>query len=151
MVYEVNLRGVWWCTKHAAPYLRASRRGPAIVNASSSGGLTGAPQNDAYAVPKSGVIALTRTTAVDLAPTVRCNCSCAAAVDTPMLQNIYDAAEDREAIDRALLATHLIPRLGTPDEVAKLVCYLASDDAAWITGSAFVIDGGRMAWRGTRG
>ena len=66
-----------------------------------------------------------------------------------MVQRYYDSAEDRAAVDRALLGTHLIPRLGKPEEVAKLVCFLASDDAAWITGSTHVIDGGATAWRGS--
>lgn len=148
-VYEINLRGMWWCTKYAAPHLKKSQRGPAIVNAASSGAMTGYPMNNAYGATKHAVIGLTRTTAIDLAPTVRCNCYCPAAVDTQMTQKFYQAAEDRDAIMRALVGTHLIPRLGRPQEIAKLVCFLASDDAAWLTGSAYVIDGGSLAWRGS--
>ena len=148
-VYEINLRGVWYCTRSAAPYLRESGRGPAIVNAASTGGVTGYPMASAYCSTKGAVIQLTKTTAIDLAPNVRCNCYCPAAVDTPMIQKYFEAAEDPEAITKALIGSHLIPRIGTPEEVAKLVCFLASDDAAWITGSAYMIDGGSLAWRGS--
>ena len=150
-VYEINLRGVWQCTKAAAPYLKESQRGPAIVNASSTGGVMGYPMASAYCATKGGVVQLTKTTAIDLAPRVRCNCYCPAAVDTPMIQKYFDAAEDKEAIEKALIGSHLIPRIGKPEEVAKLVCFLASDDAAWITGAAYLIDGGSLAWRGSNG
>ena len=98
---------------------------------------------------QGAVVQLTKTTAIDLGPTVRCNCYCPAAMDTPMIQKYFEAAEDKEAIEKALVGSHLIPRVGKPEEVAKLVCFLASDDAAWITGAAYVIDGGSLAWRGT--
>jgi NAD(P)-dependent dehydrogenase (short-subunit alcohol dehydrogenase family) len=65
-----------------------------------------------------------------------------------MVQKYIDAAEDKDAIMRALTGSHLIPRLGEPVEVAKLVCFLASDDASFITGAQFTIDGGSLAWRG---
>jgi NAD(P)-dependent dehydrogenase (short-subunit alcohol dehydrogenase family) len=149
-VYEINLRGVWLCTKHAGRYLRASTHGPAIVNASSTGGLTGYPMCPCYASTKGAVIQLTKITAVDMASDgVRCNCYCPAAIDTPMVQKYFEAAEDKEAIERALVGSHLVSRLGKPEEVARLVCFLASDDAAFINGTAVTIDGGSLAWRGT--
>jgi NAD(P)-dependent dehydrogenase (short-subunit alcohol dehydrogenase family) len=146
-VYEINLRGVWLCTKHAAPHLRASQRGPSIVNAASIGGLVGYPMAPAYCSSKGAILQLTKATAIDLAP-VRCNCYAPGSIDTPMIQKYYEAADDPEAIQRALTGSHLIPRLGRADEVAKLVCFLASDDASFITGAAYTIDGGSMAWRG---
>ena len=149
-VYEINLRGVYYCTRAAARYLRESQRGPAIVNAASTGGVTGYPMASAYCSSKGGVVQLTKTTAIDLAPTVRCNCYCPAAVDTPMIQKYFDAAEDPEALLKMLVGSHLVPRVGTPEEVAKLVCFLASDDAAFINGAAYLIDGGSLAWRGSQ-
>jgi NAD(P)-dependent dehydrogenase (short-subunit alcohol dehydrogenase family) len=150
-LYEINLRAVWLATKFAAPYLRRSQRGPAIVNASSTGGLTGYPMCPAYNATKGAVIQLTKATAIDLAPTVRCNCYCPAAVDTPMVQKYFAAAEDEGALRAALVGSHLIPRLGEPSDIASLVCFLASDEASWITGTAITIDGGSLAWRGSNG
>jgi NAD(P)-dependent dehydrogenase (short-subunit alcohol dehydrogenase family) len=150
-VYEINLRGTWLCTKYAAPHLLASKRSPAIVNAASTGGVLGYPMASAYGATKGGVIVLTKTTAVDLGPTVRCNCYCPAAVDTPMVSKYFETADDPDAIIAALVGSHIIPRLGRPEEIAKLVCFLGSDDASWITGQSFIIDGGSLAWRGTNG
>jgi NAD(P)-dependent dehydrogenase (short-subunit alcohol dehydrogenase family) len=149
-VYEINLRAVWLCTKHAAPHLKRSERGPAIVNAASIGGLVGYPMAPSYCSTKGAVIMLTKATAIDLGPKVRCNCYCPAAVDTPMVQKYFDAAEDKAAVERALTGSHIIPRLGEPEEVAKLVCFLASDESSFTTGASFVIDGGSLAWRGSR-
>jgi NAD(P)-dependent dehydrogenase (short-subunit alcohol dehydrogenase family) len=147
-VYEINLRGVWLCTKHAAPHLRRSERGPAIVNAASIGGLVGYPMASAYCSTKGAILQLTKATAIDLAP-VRCNCYSPGSIDTAMIRKYIDAADDQQAILRTLTGSHLIQRLGEPGEVAKLVCFLASEDASFITGSAFTIDGGSMAWRGS--
>jgi NAD(P)-dependent dehydrogenase (short-subunit alcohol dehydrogenase family) len=149
-VYAINLRSVWLATKYAAPHLRASTNGPSIVNAGSSGGLTGYMQCPVYGAAKAGVLLLTKSTALDLAPAVRCNAYSPGSVRTNMIERFREAAEDLEALDRTMLATHLIPRYGEPEEVAKLVCFLASDEAAFITGSNFIIDGGLLAWRGTR-
>lgn len=150
-VYEINLRAVWLCTKHAAPHLKRSDRGPAIVNAASTGGLLGYPMCPAYSATKGAVIQLTKATAIDLAPTVRANCYCPAAVDTPMVQKYFAAAEDEDALRAALIGSHLIPRLGAPEDIAKLVCFLASDDASFMTGASVLIDGGSLAWRGSNG
>ena len=150
MVYEVNLKAVWLTTRFAAPHLRRSTRGPAIVNTASVSGLTGFPLGPAYCTTKGGVIQLTKVTAIDLSP-VRCNCFCPGVIDTPLAQGFFEAAEDRDAMERALTAPQLVERLGRPEEVAKLACFLASDDAAFITGASYLIDGGALAWRGVRG
>jgi NAD(P)-dependent dehydrogenase (short-subunit alcohol dehydrogenase family) len=150
-VIDINLRGPFLTTKYVAPYLRRSTRGPNIVNCASTGGLVGFSPGSAYCPSKAGVIQLTRVTAIELSPDIRCNAYCPGSSDTFMVQRYYDAAPDRDVIDRALLGTHLIPRLGKPEEVANLVCFLASDDAGFITGSTYTIDGGAMAWRGVHG
>lgn len=149
-VYEVNLKAVWLTTKFAAPFLRRSPRNPAIVNTASVSGLVGFPNSPAYGVTKAGVIHLTKVTAVDLAP-VRCNCFCPGVIDTPLAQDFLAAAEDPDAMERELVAPQLVERLGRPEEVAQLACFLASDSAAFITGAAYVIDGGALAWRGVKG
>jgi NAD(P)-dependent dehydrogenase (short-subunit alcohol dehydrogenase family) len=149
-VLSINLKSLWLAIKHATPHLRRSTRGPAIVNAASIGGLVGYPMAAAYCSSKGGVLMLTKQAAIDLAPEIRVNCYCPASIDTPMVAKYYEAAEDREAIDRALTGTHLLPRLGKPEEVASLVCFLASDASSFLTGSAITIDGGSLAWRGSR-
>ena len=148
-VYEVNLRAVWLTTKFAAPYLRRSTRGPAIVNTASVSGLTGFSHGPVYCTTKGGVIQLTKVTAVDLAP-VRCNCFAPGVIETPLSRAFMDTGDDPAALERAMVAPQLIDRMGRPEEVAKLACYLASDDAAFITGAVFPIDGGALAWMGVR-
>lgn len=148
-VYEINLKAIWLAIKYAVPYLKASTRGPAIVNVASTGSFVSYPQAGAYCATKGGVLMLTKAAAVDLAKyNIRCNCYCPGAIDTPMVQKYYEAADDKQAIMSVLTGAHLIPRLGKPEEIAKLACFLASDDSSFITGAAYVIDGGTLAWRG---
>jgi NAD(P)-dependent dehydrogenase (short-subunit alcohol dehydrogenase family) len=147
-VYEVNLRGTWLCTKYAAPHLRASMRGPSIVNAGSVCSTTGYPNAPVYCTTKGAIVQLTKVTAIDLAP-VRANCYLPGSIDTDMVRKYIDAAEDKEAIERVITGTHLIRRLGEPQEIANLVCFLASDEASFITGGVYEVDGGALAWRGS--
>jgi NAD(P)-dependent dehydrogenase (short-subunit alcohol dehydrogenase family) len=151
IVYEINLKALWLTTKYAAPFLKASKLGPSIVNVASTGAFVSYPQAGAYCATKGGVLMFTKAAAVDLAPYgVRCNCYCPGAIDTPMMQKYYEAAPDKEQILSVLTGAHLIPRLGKAEEIAKLACFLASDDSSFITGAAYVIDGGTLAWRGQR-
>jgi NAD(P)-dependent dehydrogenase (short-subunit alcohol dehydrogenase family) len=149
-VYEVNLRAPWLMTKHAAPHLRGSTRGPSIVNTASVSGLTGFRHGPIYCTSKGGVIQLTRVTAIDLGPHVRCNCFCPGVIETPLSRGFMEIADDPAELERSMLSPQLIDRMGRPEEVAKLACFLASDDAAFITGAAFTIDGGALAWSGVR-
>lgn len=148
-VIDVNLRAMWLATKAAAPLLRASTRNPAVVNAGSVAGMTGYPEHPAYCVSKAGVLQLTRVCAIDLAPDIRVNAFCPATTDTPMRRQFIEAAEDKEALDRFLTASHLIPRAGTVEEVAQVAAFLAGDESTFLTGSTIAVDGGSLAWRGS--
>ena len=148
IVYEINLRAVWLTVKHAVPYLKKSKA-PAIVNVASTGAFVAYPMAGVYCATKGGVLMLTKAMAVDLAKyNIRCNCYCPGAIATPMLDKYFAAAEDKQQIMSVLTSAHLIQRLGKPEEVAKLACFLASEDSSFITGAAYVIDGGTLAWRG---
>lgn len=147
MVMDVNLKAVWLMSRFAAPHLRRSTRTPAIVNAASTAGHV-AYSHAVYGVSKAAVIQLTRTMAVTLAPDVRVNCYSPASIDTAMSHGAAAAAGGDIPVAGA--SENLVPRRGTVEEVAKLVCFLASADATFITGAEYLIDGGSLAWRGLR-
>jgi NAD(P)-dependent dehydrogenase (short-subunit alcohol dehydrogenase family) len=149
-VFEINLKAMWLATKFATSHLRRSRRGPSIVNTASVAGLIALRGAPAYGTSKAGVVQLTRVAAIDLAPQIRCNCVCPGVIETPLARAFIDTADDPASQERAMVSTQLLDRMGQPEEVAKLACYLASDDAGFITGAAFTIDGGALAWHGVR-
>jgi meso-butanediol dehydrogenase/(S,S)-butanediol dehydrogenase/diacetyl reductase len=141
-VLDVNLTGTFLLSQRALPALLETRG--TIVNMGSVAGLRATPYNAAYCASKGGVIMLTKSMALELARAgVRVNAVCPASVDTPFLRN-FELPEDA---DMALLTRAASPmgRLIDPDEVAGAVAYLASDDAATISGTTLVIDGAATA------
>jgi NAD(P)-dependent dehydrogenase (short-subunit alcohol dehydrogenase family) len=144
-VFSVNVRGVFLGTKYALPHMLAAGAG-SIVNTASVAGLVGLPNRAAYCASKGAVIAFTKQVAVQYAGTgVRCNCVCPGTVDSPWVGRLMDQTEDPAATRAALTARQPVGRLGQPEEIARAALYLASDDAAFVTGTAFVIDGGLTA------
>ena len=149
LVMGVNVKAAWLLSRFAAAHLRRSQRTPAIVNAASIAGRT-AFSHSIYGVSKAALIQLTRSMAVSLAPEVRVNCYCPGTVATSMSSHAIDAgAADARVAD--MTGTNLIPRLADPEEIAEVACFLASPAASFITGAAYDVDGGAMAWRGHRG
>jgi NAD(P)-dependent dehydrogenase (short-subunit alcohol dehydrogenase family) len=141
-VLDVNLTGVFRMTRAVVPEMLKRGRG-AIVNISSVASLVGIPTLPAYAASKGALDALTRALAIDYAQDgIRCNVVNPGLIDTPMAAPLMSNPEQLEPI----LAHYPIRRPGKPEEVAKMVLYLASDDAAWVTGATFPIDGGMTAW-----
>ncbi|HZC68747.1 MAG TPA: SDR family oxidoreductase [Nitrospirales bacterium] len=139
-ILDTNLTGVFRVTRAVIPHMLG--RGGAIVNVSSVAGMVAIQKSVAYSATKGALLAMTRCLAIDYAKEkIRCNCVCPALVDTPMAA---DAIAD-PALNAAMAAAHPIGRFGTPDDVARLLLYLASDDASWVTGSIFTIDGGLTA------
>jgi 2-keto-3-deoxy-L-fuconate dehydrogenase len=138
--FAVNARGTFLCCKHALPRMRP---GAAIVNVASVAGIVGVPHRAAYSASKGAVIAFTRALAIDhVADGIRVNCVCPGTIDTPWIDRVV--AERGESRD-ALVARQPLGRLGTPEEVAEAVAYLASDRAGFATGSQLVVDGGMTA------
>jgi NAD(P)-dependent dehydrogenase (short-subunit alcohol dehydrogenase family) len=149
-VFRINLRSIFLATQAAAPHLRASANDPNIVNAASTGALTGYPGAAAYGSTKAAIMQFTRVSAVDLSPDIRVNAFAPGTVDTAMVDRMLAGAGNREDLEKTMTATHLIPRMGKAEDVANLVVFLASTEASWITGVTYLIDGGSLAWRGSR-
>ena len=146
-VMRVNVGSAWICARAVVPLMRAAGSG-AIVNLSSITGIVGAPGMAAYSTSKGAVITLTRTLALELAEEgIRVNCICPASIDTPMLQASFDRQADPQAARARNVKRHPLGRLGTAEDVANLALFLASDEAAFITGGTYVVDGGALLAR----
>jgi meso-butanediol dehydrogenase/(S,S)-butanediol dehydrogenase/diacetyl reductase len=137
-VMQVNLDGVFFAAQQAARRMLASGGG-VILNMGSTNGLMGYPYYADYNASKAGVIQLTRSMALELAPTVRVNAVCPGFILTPMQEAEYSAE-----MQQAFASKLPLKRLGRPEDVAALFAFLASDDACFITGQHFVIDGGEI-------
>lgn len=143
-VLDVNLTGVFRMTRAVIPQMLKQGRG-AIVNISSIASLVGLATLSAYAASKGGLDALTRALAIDYAKDgIRCNVVNPGLIDTPMAAPLMADPEKLHPI----LAQYAISRPGTTEEVANMVLYLASDEAAWVTGGTFTIDGGMTIYKG---
>ena len=146
-VMAVNLRGPYLCARAAIPHLRRAGGGT-IVNVGSVDGLRAEPGLAAYCTSKGGLLALTRSIAVDYgADGIRCTCVCPSYVATEMLEQFYDAQPDPVAARAQGASMHPLGRISTPEEVAALAAWLASDEASFANGQAFVLDGGLLAGR----
>lgn len=146
-VHRVNLDGVFLGCKYAIAAMRPRRRG-SIINMSSRSGLVGIPGAAAYASSKAAVRNHSKTVALWCAQqglTIRCNSVHPAAILTPIWEAMIGSGPGREARMAALVADTPLKRFGTPKEVAALCVFLASDEAPYITGSEFDIDGGLLA------
>lgn len=141
-IMEVNVWGAMNASQVFAPGMRHMRHG-SIVNIASITGLLGAPGQSAYAASKGALITLSRTLALELAEdNVRVNCVCPASIDTPHLQAAFDRAPNPAKARENNIKRHPLGRLGKPQDVANLVLFLSSEEAGWITGGTYVIDGG---------
>lgn len=138
---SINLTGTYRMIKAAVPEM-IKAGGGSIVNVSTIASLVGIPMLAAYSASKGGMDALTRCVAMDYAQQkIRCNSVCPGLVNTPMASGLI---ENKDALAQIMTA-YPLGRYGTPEEVAKLILYLASDESAWMTGAVIPIDGGMTA------
>ena len=140
-VVSVNLKGALHVIRAALPHLRATRG--AIVSVSSMTGLVGQDRGAVYVATKGALISLTKALALELAADgIRVNCVCPAGVDTPLMREWAATLPDADDALRGQAAMHLMNRMATPDEIAAAIVFLASPEAAFITGVALPIEGG---------
>ena len=143
--FSVNVTGTFLMSKAVLPGMLARGSGSIVHNASCVG-LAGGEAIAAYAASKGAVVLLTRSMALDYASSgIRVNCVCPGSVDTPMLDREMEEMGGAETVRPLFAQKHPLGRIGTSDEVAAAVIFLASDDAAFITGASLPIDGGRLA------
>ncbi len=135
---DINLKGAFFCIKYAARAMLAAGHGGAVVNVGSVASFLGFAAGSAYSSAKHGLIGLTSCASAELAPHgIRVNLVCPGVVDTPM----HDQARQMLGDDLATPETHL-RRIGRPQEIARSIAYLCSDDSSFITGTTLTIDGG---------
>ena len=145
-VLAVNLTAVFRCCRAAIPRMR-ERGGGAIVTLGSGWGLVAGPRSVSYAATKAAVVNLTRAVAIDHGPEgIRVNCVCPGDTDTALLRDEFRqlGVPAREGIAESA-AGRPLGRVGTPEEIAASILYLVSDEAAYVTGTTLVVDGGGLA------
>lgn len=141
-LYGVNIRGMFNLTKSFIPKMIERKHG-VIVNMSSVGGVAAVKERIAYCITKFAVVGFTKCLALDHAlDGIRANCICPGRVETPFVKARIAEYPDPEKAYREMAATQALGRMGTPEEIAAAALYLASDEAAFVTGSALMIDGG---------
>ncbi len=145
----VNVDGVYFCSQAAVAQMLAQEpRGGTIVNIASVAGIVAVARRFAYCATKGAVISMTQSTAMDFVDqNIRCNCICPGTVETPFVEAYlqkYHVGEVEET-RQALHARQPLGRMGRPEEIAPLALYLASDEAAYVTGAQMTIDGGLTA------
>ena len=144
-LYRVNVRGVFNLSKAFLPGM-IGRRSGAVVNMASIGGLLAVPDRLAYCATKFAVVGLTKSMAYDHARDgVRVNCICPGRVETPFVSARLAEYPDPKKAYEAMCASQPMGRMGRPEEIAAAALYLASDEASFVTGAAFTIDGGWSA------
>jgi NAD(P)-dependent dehydrogenase (short-subunit alcohol dehydrogenase family) len=145
LALDVTLKGIYLLSREVLPHM-ARNGGGSIINIGSGWALKGGPRAASYCAAKGGAVNLTRAMAIDHGKhSIRVNCVCPGDVDTPMLRSeCAQLGEDRGTFLREA-ANRPLARVGTPDDVANAVLFLASPMSSWITGAALVVDGGGLA------
>ena len=141
--FNLNVRAMWKTMSVALPRMLDAGGGSIINMASVCSSIKGLPNRFLYGASKAAVIGMTKSVAADfVARGIRCNCVCPGTVDTPSLQERIKAHGDPEEGRRMFLARQPTGKLATPEEIAPIIVYLASDESRFATGQAFTVDGG---------
>ncbi|APT51282.1 MULTISPECIES: glucose 1-dehydrogenase [Bacillus] len=146
-ILQVNLTGVFLMSKHTLPHMLEKKSG-SIINTGSVGGLVGWPDIPAYNATKGGVIQLTKSMAIDYAAhQIRVNCIAPGIIDTPLNEKSFldNHSESLEVVKKEKAKVNPLLRLGTPEEIAGVMLFLASDLSSYMTGSVVTADGGYTA------
>lgn len=138
-VLNINLKSAFLCAKHAIPLMKKG----VVINMSSTAAFQTQKNTAPYSTAKTALLGLTRSIAIDYAPDIRCVAVCPGTIDTPMLHNALQQSKNPQKVLQECKDMHLAQRIGQPDEVANLVLYLCSDQADFITGQYYRIDGGQ--------
>ncbi len=145
-IFAINVTGTFLTSKHALPLLRESEGHASIINFGSYDGFIADPELAAYCATKGAVHALTKAMACDHSPEgIRVNAVCPGYVDTPMLQSFFQENGDIDSLQQAVRDVHPLRTYGTPNDIANLVNWLASDEARYASGQLWVLDGGLSA------
>lgn len=144
-ILDTNLKGAFFICKYAVPFLKKNRTG-AIINVSSDAGLQGNKLSSVYCASKGGLTIFSKALALDLASHgIRVNCVCPGDIATPMLDKDLETRCDPERYLKTLTESYPVERLGRPEEVASVICFLASGACEFVTGAAWSVDGGITA------
>lgn len=141
LVLNVNLKSAFLCAKHAIPFMQKRGQG-VVINVSSVQAFISQKTVAPYVTSKTALLGLTRSIAVDYGPQIRCVAVCPGTIDTPMLRDAIQLSPDPEAVYQECVDMHLVKRIGTPEEVAELILFLAGENGGFFTGQAVRIDGG---------
>ena len=140
-VMNVNLKATFLCAKYTIPVMKKNGGG-VIINVASAQSFISSANMVHYTTAKSALLGLTRSIAIDFAPSIRAIAVCPGTIDTPMARNAWATSLHPEAVHQESIDMHILKRIGKPEEVGELIVFLCSDKATFITGQAMRIDGG---------